>query len=287
MSRLVTGYMLIILAMTTLADSNSTQMIMRSVSIPPSLIDVVLEGDSVSGDFLEITGTNALANTDEALKDFMERAGIPFPQGSSIHYDDTLHRLTIVNTLDNIKLFDRIMIPGDCGPRQIQLNLRYYRIPHKVLGTDASREDVEATYATNDIYLIDSLICLSHSGVSLMTSSRTTLSSDTNSWHGSDLTSSATVGPDGDTIDLVVSWSARYNFSHDSDTSLVSARNLTASFAVRSGRTSVILEFNQGNYFEYLTARATIIDTNASEYKWDDYEAEPAPPAGRGEAPRP
>ncbi len=47
--------------------------------------------------------------TDAALTNFFANVGVPFPVGTSIHYDGTLGRLVVANTPENLEHFDNIL----------------------------------------------------------------------------------------------------------------------------------------------------------------------------------
>lgn len=75
-------------------------------------------------------GTNSVPiSSHEDLKRCFEKAGIPFPPGASVSYDDRLTTLIVVNTGENMERFERVLQKLNALSSQVTIETRFLRMP--------------------------------------------------------------------------------------------------------------------------------------------------------------
>ncbi|MCG3148129.1 MAG: hypothetical protein PCFJNLEI_01571 [Verrucomicrobiae bacterium] len=80
------------------------------------------------GDVREIgSGPSATVGTVD-VKELFSSAGVPFPQGSSIVYNERTSTIVIHNTPENIEAFERALPSFDVVPKQIEIETRFIDI---------------------------------------------------------------------------------------------------------------------------------------------------------------
>jgi general secretion pathway protein D len=108
----------------------SGRVITRMYPVQPSIIDVVVdknEAQDRTGEFVEM-GSNKSAIRKTDVKDFFEKTGVPFPQGTSITYNPTISQLIVANTPENLEVFERILSRLNVIPYQVEIEARFVEI---------------------------------------------------------------------------------------------------------------------------------------------------------------
>jgi Ca-activated chloride channel homolog len=77
----------------------------RMYPTQPSFVDAIVERSGEESG--TASGSTTLARAD--VKDFFVRAGVPFPEGTSLSYDLLENQLVVANTPENLDLFDRVI----------------------------------------------------------------------------------------------------------------------------------------------------------------------------------
>jgi general secretion pathway protein D len=102
----------------------------RVYAVQPSLLDVVVESadarESNRGDFIEMGRDVQVRRVD--VKEFFQRAGVPFPEGTSITYNAATSQLIVRNTLENLEIFERILPNFNIPPTQVEIEARFVEI---------------------------------------------------------------------------------------------------------------------------------------------------------------
>lgn len=110
----------------------------RVYSVQPSLIENVVtrsEGQqqggsqrqsSGSGEFIELGTQIDVVRID--VRQFFLEAGVPFPPGTSIAYNDASSQLIVRNTLENLEIFERILPNFNIPPTQVEIEARFVEI---------------------------------------------------------------------------------------------------------------------------------------------------------------
>lgn len=108
----------------------SGRVITRLYPVQPSIIDVVVERGEAperGGDFTEMGSTRSTIKKSD-VKEFFEKAGVPFPQGTSITYNPTISQLIVANTPENLEVFERILSRLNVIPNQVEIEARFVEI---------------------------------------------------------------------------------------------------------------------------------------------------------------
>lgn len=79
------------------------------------------------GAFIGMDSGNATAERED-VKAFFERAGVPFPQGTSIAYNSTISKLIVANTPDNLEKLEQILAALQITPSQIEIEARFVEL---------------------------------------------------------------------------------------------------------------------------------------------------------------
>ncbi len=64
----------------------------------------------------------------EVVRQFFEKAGVPFPAGTSITYNSAISQLIVANTPENLELFERILAQLNVVPQQVEIEARFVEI---------------------------------------------------------------------------------------------------------------------------------------------------------------
>ncbi len=108
----------------------SGRVITRLYPVQPSIIDVVVErGEEADrgGEFTEMGATRSSIKKSD-VKEFFEKTGVPFPQGTSITYNPTISQLIVANTPENLEVFERILSRLNVIPNQVEIEARFVEI---------------------------------------------------------------------------------------------------------------------------------------------------------------
>ena len=108
----------------------SGRVITRMYPVQPSIIDVVVEkaeDTERTGEFVEM-GSSRTSIKKSDVKDFFEKAGVPFPTGTSITYNPTISQLIVANTPENLEVFERILSRLNVIPNQVEIEARFVEI---------------------------------------------------------------------------------------------------------------------------------------------------------------
>ena len=107
------------------------RVITRFFPVQPSIMDVIVERDETpeerSGDFIEM-GQSSTTIKKVNVKDFFEGSGVPFPVGTSITYNQSLSKLIVANTPENMERLERILAELNLVPSQVEIEARFVEI---------------------------------------------------------------------------------------------------------------------------------------------------------------
>lgn len=106
------------------------RIITRMYPVQPSILDVIIEKDEGTQQqtgFVEM-GAKSTQFKKADVKEFFERAGVPFPQGTSITYNPTISQLIVANTPENLEVFERILSRLNVIPNQVEIEARFVEI---------------------------------------------------------------------------------------------------------------------------------------------------------------
>ncbi|HMP72099.1 MAG TPA: hypothetical protein PKE55_02445 [Kiritimatiellia bacterium] len=112
------------------ADAVIGRVITRMYPVQPSILDVIVEREDTrgggGGDFVEFGTRTTISRGD--VRDFFERAGVPFPPGTSITYNQSISQLIVANTAENLENFERILSRLNVVPNQVEIEARFVEI---------------------------------------------------------------------------------------------------------------------------------------------------------------
>ena len=102
----------------------------RMYPVQPSILDVIIEREAEEergGEFIEMGGAETKMRRAD-VKEFFERAGVPFPKGTSITYNPAISQLIVANTPENLEIFERILAQLNVIPRQVEIEAKFVEI---------------------------------------------------------------------------------------------------------------------------------------------------------------
>ncbi|HIE11795.1 MAG TPA: hypothetical protein EYP62_09285 [Kiritimatiellae bacterium] len=102
----------------------------RMYPVQPSILDVIIERqveEARAGEFVEMAGAETKIRRAD-VKEFFERAGVPFPKGTSITYNPAISHLIVANTPENLEIFERILAQLNVVPRQVEIEAKFVEI---------------------------------------------------------------------------------------------------------------------------------------------------------------
>lgn len=108
------------------------RVITRLYPVQPSILDVIVDQEEEApadrgGDFISMGGgTQKMKRGD--VKEFFEKAGVPFPAGTSITYNPTISQLIVANTAENLDTFERILSQLNVIPTQVEIEARFVEV---------------------------------------------------------------------------------------------------------------------------------------------------------------
>lgn len=116
----------------TPANVVSGRVVTRMYPVQPSILDVIVEMPEATeeergqGDFIGMGTQTATKRSD--VKDFFERAGVPFPAGTSITYNQSISQLIVANSVENLETFERILSRLNVIPNQVEIEARFVEV---------------------------------------------------------------------------------------------------------------------------------------------------------------
>jgi len=123
----------------TPANVVSGRVITRMYPVQPSILDVITETKEEessetrgTGEFIGMGGGSTTMKRSD-VKDFFERAGVPFPAGTSITYNQSISQLIVANTAENLENFERILSRLNVIPNQVEIEARFVEVNQDVL----------------------------------------------------------------------------------------------------------------------------------------------------------
>ena len=117
--------------------------------VQPSILDVIIEKEEKDedrgGEFQEMGGSRTTMKRGD-VKDFFEKAGVPFPVGTSITFNQTISQLIVANTADNLETFEQILQRLNVVPNQVEIEARFIEVNQDDL------EEIGLQWILNDNY---------------------------------------------------------------------------------------------------------------------------------------
>ena len=115
----------------TSKDAAVGNIITRMYPVQPSFQDVVVQRQEMSAedrdrDFIGLGGNVTMQKSD--VKEFFEKAGVPFPTGASITYNPAISQLIVANTAENLETFERILQQINVIPNQVEIEARFIEV---------------------------------------------------------------------------------------------------------------------------------------------------------------
>ncbi len=110
----------------------------RMYPVQPSILDVVIEKkekistEERSGEFIPMESTQTKMRRSD-VKDFFEKAGVPFPVGTSITYNPAISQLIVANTPENLEIFERILGQLNVIPKQVEIEAKFVELGERQL----------------------------------------------------------------------------------------------------------------------------------------------------------
>lgn len=120
----------------TPANVPSGRVMTRMYPVQPSILDVIVqkeesapadENTGRTGEFVEMGGGRTSIKRGD-VKDFFEKAGVPFPMGTSITYNPGISQLIVANTAENLEIFERILAQLNVIPNQVEIEARFVEV---------------------------------------------------------------------------------------------------------------------------------------------------------------
>lgn len=104
----------------------------RLYPVQPSIVEVFFEpkdnkADPRPGtDYVGLESGLRARNGD--IKQFFEKAGVPFPAGTSITYNPAVSQLIVANTAENLEVFEKILSQLNVVPQQVEIEARFIEV---------------------------------------------------------------------------------------------------------------------------------------------------------------
>ncbi|MFH0952971.1 MAG: hypothetical protein V1873_01435 [Verrucomicrobiota bacterium] len=117
----------------TPANVASGRIITRFYPVQPSILDVIVQKEETqgagerTGEFVGMEGTRTTIKRGD-VKEFFEKAGVPFPVGTSIAYNQGISQLIVANTAENLEIFERILAQLNVVPNQVEIEARFVEV---------------------------------------------------------------------------------------------------------------------------------------------------------------
>ncbi|NKB25646.1 MAG: hypothetical protein GKR87_14995 [Kiritimatiellae bacterium] len=115
----------------------SGRVLTRIYPVQPSIIDVIVERQENEadrqGEFVEIGGRGTTIQRSN-VKEFFNKSSVPFPVGTSITYNPSISALIVANTVENLDVFERILVQLNVIPKQVEIEARFVEVSQTDLG---------------------------------------------------------------------------------------------------------------------------------------------------------
>ncbi len=126
---------------TPLADQPGT-MVTRIYPVQPALFRTYFvqgtqqdqqqqQRSSSRGDYIQMAGGGQLVSAamiSAMVRQFFMEAGVPFPPGSTVTYNERISTLIVKNTPENLELFERILTALNVIPYQVEIEAKFIDI---------------------------------------------------------------------------------------------------------------------------------------------------------------
>ncbi len=129
----------------------------RLYPVQPSILDVIIEReeeDERTGEFIEMGGARTSIKRGD-VKEFFQKAGVPFPIRTSITYNPGSSQLIVANTPENLEIFERILAQLNVIPHQVEIEARFVEIAQtdmEEIGFEwILRDNWEIAYRDNNV----------------------------------------------------------------------------------------------------------------------------------------
>ncbi len=114
-------------------DAAPGDLVTRSYSVEPGAFKTVLSGPPAAAAATSQSEYRALGvgNTTVSVGDIkaiFTEAGVPFPPGSSLVYNDRTSTIIIRNTPENLEIFERVLNAYSIAPKQVEIDAKFVEI---------------------------------------------------------------------------------------------------------------------------------------------------------------
>jgi len=106
----------------------------RVASVGKELTTAKTTGGTTGGGFEGMAASTDMAEKQD-WKEFFGRLGVTWPQGSSISYLATIGKLRVVNTADNLAIFEQVLEELNVTPRQVEIEARFVEVSQNDLNS--------------------------------------------------------------------------------------------------------------------------------------------------------
>jgi general secretion pathway protein D len=113
-------------------DAVDATMVTRSYPVNSSTIKPLLATPAITtqpiggggGEFRGMGGTEMTAPSGD-IKQFFVDAGVPFPAGASLSFNERTSKITIRNTPENMEIFERVLADLNVIPNQVEIEAKF------------------------------------------------------------------------------------------------------------------------------------------------------------------
>ncbi len=122
-------------------DDPDDQLITRSYNVLPSLTDRLGTASSElgtsggGGGFGDSALTTSNMDNRQDWKDFFQKMGVVWPEGSAISYIGTIGKLRVTNTAEQLAIFEQILEDLNVMPRLIEIEARFVEVAQNDLNS--------------------------------------------------------------------------------------------------------------------------------------------------------
>lgn len=132
------------------------EMITRTYPVESGAVREVLSAPTTSqtertstSEFEALKGTAGTV-TRQDLRQFFIDAGVPFPAGSSLAYNERTSTIIVRNTVENIDVFERVLSALNVVPKQVEIEAKFVEVSQQDLDELGFRWDVgEVAFGTS------------------------------------------------------------------------------------------------------------------------------------------
>jgi general secretion pathway protein D len=114
-------------------DAAQGDLVTRSYSVEPGAFKTVLSGPPAAaatggGDYRALGNGAGVGVSVGDIKTVFTEAGVPFPPGSSLVYNDRTSTIIIRNTPENLEIFERVLNAYSIAPKQVEIDAKFVEI---------------------------------------------------------------------------------------------------------------------------------------------------------------